>query len=661
MQIEILNPSYSEWVLLNTSTKQKYKFINNQFIGDENKLNEPVATQIMNFKNNPYDYKLFTGDIIDGGINIILNSEYRSSTKYIPGILILNEKTYGRTDRKKMFYKFIPDNKQLPYFLVPYENKNVSFNKTQHNQYALIHYHEWTEKHPKGVLFNIIGNVNKLEAYYTYQLHCKELNSSLQKFTKEITTKIKSNHEKSSSSSENTPSEKNTHLINEIFQYHQINNPLLNEDRRNNANIFTIDPQNTKDFDDAISMHNYIDYTLISIYIANVPLLIDYLNSWNVFTNRVSTIYLPNEKKTMLPTILSDDLCSLIAGQDRLAFTMDIKIYNNYDYEIKLLNTLIRVNKNYIYEEPKLLNNPLYSELLKVTKGMQKKIPLLETIENSHDIVAYYMILMNYKCSKKMLEHKIGIYRLTTKNDTHDANAPQQYVPGPPPPSSSTEIPNEISNFVKLWNCNVRGFYCNYATIKNKYDNNEDIKHELISNNGLTIYTHITSPIRRIVDLINLIELQKNSGIIQFSIDAHLFSSEWINKCNYINEFTQKIKKVQSNCTLLHELFNSCINTNKDDHHYEGYVIEQLLQEQNNNNINNTNINNTNINNTNNAFNKYNVYIPYLNSVFVYNHHSNNSIGVVVAPMPLFGKQKFIIKVFIEENTFKQKIRLQLL
>ena len=91
MQIEILNPSYSEWVLLNTSTKQKYKFINNQFIGDENKLNEPVATQIMNFKNNPYDYKLFTGDIIDGGINIILNSEYRSSTKYIPGILILNE------------------------------------------------------------------------------------------------------------------------------------------------------------------------------------------------------------------------------------------------------------------------------------------------------------------------------------------------------------------------------------------------------------------------------------------------------------------------------------------------------------------------------------------------------------------------------------------
>jgi hypothetical protein len=78
-----------------------------------------------------------------------------------------------------------------------------------------------------------------------------------------------------------------------------------------------------------------------------------------------------------------------------------------------------------------------------------------------------------------------------------------------------------------------------------------------------------------------------------------------------------------------------------------------LLQEQNNNNINNTN----------NAVNKYNVYIPYLNSVFVYKaniHNSNNSIGVVV-PMPLFGKEKFIIKVFIEENTFKQKIRLQLL
>ena len=655
MQIEILNPNYSEWVLINTSTKQKYKFINNQFIRDDDEhiqgkhiqgehIQGDITTQIINFKNNPFDYKLLTGDIIDNSINIILNSEYRSPNKYIPGILILTEKTYGRADRKKLYYKFIPDNKQLPYFLVPYENKNVSFNKTHHNQYALIHYHEWVEKHPKGVLFNVLGPVNKLEAYYTYQLHCKELNSSLQKFTKEITTKIKSNHD---------TSEKNSELINEIFKYQQKNNTLLNEDRRNNTNIFTIDPKNTKDFDDAISIHTYIDYTIISIYIANVPLLIDYLNSWNVFTNRVSTIYLPNEKKPMLPTILSDDLCSLIAGQDRLAFTMDIKIYNNYDYEIKLLNTMIHVNKNYIYEEPKLLNNPIYSDLLKVTEGMQKKTPLLETIENSHDIVAYYMILMNYECSKKMLEHQIGIYRLTTKNETNETNEINgNALPCAIQPSSSIEIPNEISNFLKVWNCNVRGFYCNYATIKNKYDNNEDIKHEMISANGLNIYTHITSPIRRIVDLINLIELQKNSGIIQFSIDAQLFSSEWINKCNYINEVTQKIKKVQSNCTLLHELFNSYINTNKDNHHYEGYIIEQLQGHNNNNN-------------------KYNVYIPYLKSVFIYktnsndrnngNNRNNSNNSTLGVPMPLFGKQKFIIKVFIEENTFKQKIRLQLL
>ena len=64
----------------------------------------------------------------------------------------------------------------------------------------------------------------------------------------------------------------------------------------------------------------------VSIYIANVFLWLETLDLWKTFSHRVATIYLPDRKRPMLPTVLSDTLCSLQENQNRFALAMDIYI-----------------------------------------------------------------------------------------------------------------------------------------------------------------------------------------------------------------------------------------------------------------------------------------------------------------------------------------------
>ena len=143
------------------------------------------------------------------------------------------------------------------------------------------------EKHPNGQLINILGDINNLSAYYEYQLYCKNLSISIKEFTNEVSKKIKNNEEKQ--------------YINNIIS----NNKNIEE--RYNYFIFSIDEKLTNDIDDALSFKD----NKISIYISNVPLLIEFYNLWNSFSERISTIYLPDRKRPILPTSF-ENLCSLM-------------------------------------------------------------------------------------------------------------------------------------------------------------------------------------------------------------------------------------------------------------------------------------------------------------------------------------------------------------
>ena len=62
------------------------------------------------------------------------------------------------------------------------------------------------------------------------------------------------------------------------------------------------------------------------------------LNLWESFSERIATIYLPDRKRPMLPTVLSDALCSLTQNDIRFALELTLIVIN---YHIHYLEELL--------------------------------------------------------------------------------------------------------------------------------------------------------------------------------------------------------------------------------------------------------------------------------------------------------------------------------
>jgi len=348
-----------------------------------------------------------------------------------------------------------------------------------------------------------------LNAFYEYQLYCNNLNTSISQFTKTTNALFKQHSVE--------------HYIGQIAT----NSNFQVEDRQSEY-IFSIDPNGSLDFDDAFSIQPLLlQQYRVSIYIANVYVWLETLNLWNEMTIRPSTIYLPDRKRTMLPPCLSDDLCSLQENQPRFALAMDIIVDRDgrVDTEIppRYTNVLIRVKKNFVYEEPKLLKNSHYKTMFALSKLMDP------TVIDSHDVVAHFMVLMNAKIGEYMKTQSVGIFRSATyinQNENNDA---------------IHNLNGETGRLIRTWN-NTHTQYAGYSPDIN-------LKHDIM---GIDAYVHITSPIRRIVDLINQMILLKTNGIVQtFSPYASAFLANWLDKIDYINSTMKSIRKVQTDCELL--------------------------------------------------------------------------------------------------------------
>ena len=572
-----------------------YKII----IEDRNYINWKVYDSNNNFEKKeldikPVENKLFSNDVFTFEKNkvTIIHSSVRTSAS-IPGVLfIVNNKTYGRKNGK-LLYKCIPDDIKIPSFLIPYEIKKMGFSKVFVNLYVTIIFSEWNDKHPHGILTNIIGNVDILDNFYEYQLYCKSLNISLQKFQKATSKAIQNKSN-------------NVFIENIKEKYKTI------EDRtnKNEWSIFSIDPKGCLDFDDAFSIkkmdnHENMDRYMLSIYIANVSVWLDALNLWESFSKRVSTIYLPEKRRPMIPTILSEGLCSLQQNVTRIALTMDIIIENNEIVDIKYSNCFIKLYKNYIYEEYQLLLDNNYILLLDITRNLSKEFKYIHTIKDSHDVVTYLMILMNYKCALKMLEFNNGIFRSTIIKE--NINIPNN-------------LPEEVNNFIKIWH-STAGQYVDGSNIINSYQTHHGIL-------DMEAYIHITSPIRRLVDLLNMIQFQKNMGLINLSEGVYKFYDNWLKDLDYINTTMRSIRKIQTDCSLL-----DLCNNNPDifNNIYEGYIFDKI--------------------NRNDGLYQYIIFLPELKM---------NSRITIRENIENFDKKKFKLFLFNDQDRFKRKIRLQL-
>ena len=539
-----------------------------------------TSLTITDISIHPIREKLFDQDIFhtEGTKVSLVHSSVRQMSA-IPGVLVVH-RTFGRWKRDKFLYQCIPDDRRLPIFLVSHK-LTLGFHKKKTNKYITFKFLNWDKKHPQGTIVQVIGTVDQLEHFYEYQLYCKSLYASIQKFTKAALKALKLKSEQ--------------HYIDTMMERNTI------EDRRE-WEVYTIDPLKSKDYDDGFGLRLEQDEWILSIYIANVSLWMDSMDIWASFSKRIATIYLPDRRRPMLPTILSDALCSLQEQQTRFAFTLDIHI-NKETYEIErtnYVNSCICVRRNYDYDSPELKSNPLYKQLTFIIKELNKHYTYVDHLRDSHDLVAYLMIMMNFLSAQQMCSFKTGIFRAISFKKTLPI---------------AKEIPQDIHTFLKGWMSSGG----KYVTYENKE------AHAML---GLDAYIHITSPIRRIIDLLNIINLQDKLNICTFSQGSKIFYDNWMKELDYINQTMRAIRKVQNDSSLLAMCFKQPEKLLKI---YDGFVFERIER--------------------NDGLFQYLVYLSELkmmNRITIRHSLKNHSM------------HHFKIYLFMDEDRLKQKIRLEL-
>ena len=137
--------------------------------------------------------------------------------------------------------------------------------------------------------------------------------------------------------------------------------------------LMTIDGQSTLDIDDALSIEKVGDGFRLGIHIVDVG---HFVRKGDVMDqealSRGSSIYMPDQKISMLPTELSEGLCSLKAGELRPAISTMVNLSHSLeiiDYEI--LPSLVNIKHQLTYYDVNLAADQ--NQEVMILRGIAKK------------------------------------------------------------------------------------------------------------------------------------------------------------------------------------------------------------------------------------------------------------------------------------------------
>jgi exoribonuclease-2 len=137
--------------------------------------------------------------------------------------------------------------------------------------------------------------------------------------------------------------------------------PPLQDDRRRrdltDLPLLTIDGQTTLEYDDAISIEKKKDHYLLGIHITDVA---HHIKKNSILDQealrRGSSIYTPDQKFSMLPASMAEDLCSLKEGQLRPAISILAKFGNAMELTaIDVVPSKVIVKRQLTYYDANLL------------------------------------------------------------------------------------------------------------------------------------------------------------------------------------------------------------------------------------------------------------------------------------------------------------------
>ncbi|MEE8320595.1 MAG: RNB domain-containing ribonuclease [Gammaproteobacteria bacterium] len=279
---------------------------------------------------------------------------------------------------------------------------------------------------------------------------------------------------------------------------------LLNEGRSDfrNLPLLTIDGAATRDFDDALHVEKQGDNFLVGIHIADVGQVVkpdDPL--FQEALARGSSLYFPEGVIPMLPKSVSENYCSLIAGEPRAAVSLMVLLSPTGEtIEYRVVPSIVTVKHQLSYAEvnrdmgidPQL---PILAELSNKLREMRLEngallLPMPDVVINLSDeeridvsladtetpgrvLVSEFMILANHLAARYVADREVhGLFR------------------SQPPPHQRL-----IHGLDKDLFINIR---------QRKHLNPMLLATSPAPHSGIgaSCYTTITSPIRRLADLI---------------------------------------------------------------------------------------------------------------------------------------------------------------
>jgi len=310
-------------------------------------------------------------------------------------------------------------------------------------------------------------------------------------------------------------------------------------------NTITIDPQTARDFDDAIDVEVLANGTYqLGVHIADVSHFVPLDSAMDLESRyRGTSVYFPDRVLPMLPEKVSNHLCSLNPGVDRLALSvimhlsragevLDYSFHKSvihskermtYEDVQRLLDGNLALERRYEHVLPHIRNIARLAQIVQKRRNQRGAIdfdlpePLLTYDESglvsgitksvrlfSHRIVEEFMILANEVVAGHLEENDIpGIYRVHEEPDPMKVEEFSEIVKGfglkfEP----RTAEPVEFQKFVASIEGRPEERMLSYLMLRSfkqaKYSE-ENIGHFGLSSDS---YTHFTSPIRRYPDLV---------------------------------------------------------------------------------------------------------------------------------------------------------------
>ncbi len=324
--------------------------------------------------------------------------------------------------------------------------------------------------------------------------------------------------------------------------------------------IFTIDPDDAEDFDDAVSLERLDNGNfLLGVHIADVSHWVQVNSDIDQEAlERGNSVYLVDRVIPMLPEQISNHVCSLRQGEDSLCYSVLMEVNSNgevidYDFKESIINSRFRFSykevQNILDELHKKNNETVqkngtdYSDILKKTindmynlnmtlKDKWRQYGLIDftTLEpdvmldangkpydikardslESNEIIESFMLLANRTVAehiKKIRETREGkfpfVYRIHEKPDREKITELRRFVEVL---GYEFNVGNRVKskNFQRLIQ-QVKGTDHEYlvenialrSMMRAKYSKANPGHFGL----GFTHYTHFTSPIRRFADL----------------------------------------------------------------------------------------------------------------------------------------------------------------